>query len=129
MHSTPAFAQHQLVRVPAHDISWFPSCARCAASALEQLCAQDTLVSNPSEGDSLLFAVAVCAPYSVLSGYKYKVKLTPGTQKKGKAAKQAASLFSAAAASPRERDLIVAMPLDDTVRALLPSVRGVAATT
>ena len=90
--------------------------AHVAAAALEQLCAQDTLVTCPTDGDSLLFAVAVCAPYSVLAGYKYKVKLTPGTQKKGKAAKQAAALFSAAAASQRERELILAMPLDDTVR-------------
>ena len=31
----------------------------------------------------------VCAPYSALQGYKLKVKLTPGTQKKGKGGRQA----------------------------------------
>ncbi len=34
-------------------------------------------------------AAQVCAPYSALQGYKLKVKLTPGTQKKGKGGRQA----------------------------------------
>lgn len=34
----------------------------------------------------------VCAPYSALQGYKLKVKLTPGTQKKGKGGRQVRSL-------------------------------------
>ena len=33
----------------------------------------------------------VCAPYSALQGYKLKVKLTPGAQKKGKGGRQARS--------------------------------------
>ena len=30
----------------------------------------------------------VCAPYAALQGYKFRVKLTPGTQRKGRAARQ-----------------------------------------
>lgn len=30
----------------------------------------------------------MCAPYQVLASYRYKVKLTPGGQKRGKAARQ-----------------------------------------
>jgi hypothetical protein len=36
----------------------------------------------------LLFALPVCAPYQVLAPYKLRVKLIPGTLKKGKAVRQ-----------------------------------------
>uniref|UniRef100_A0A8C7QV04 Ribosome quality control complex subunit NEMF n=1 Tax=Oncorhynchus mykiss TaxID=8022 RepID=A0A8C7QV04_ONCMY len=45
----------------------------------------NSLTGQPHPEDVLLFAVPVCAPYTALSNYKHKVKLTPGTQKKGKA--------------------------------------------
>lgn len=48
----------------------------------------DSLTGIPREGDVLLHALPVCAPYTVLQGYKFKVKLTPGTQRKGRAARQ-----------------------------------------
>ncbi|KAM9294302.1 ribosome quality control complex subunit NEMF [Gastrophryne carolinensis] len=44
----------------------------------------DSLTAQPHAEDILLFSVPVCAPYTALTNYKYKVKLTPGTQKKGK---------------------------------------------
>merc|ERR550525_164729 len=47
----------------------------------------DSLTGLPHEDDELLFVVPVCAPYSTLTNYKYKVKLTPGTGKRGKACK------------------------------------------
>lgn len=65
-----------------------------------------SLTGQPNPEDVLLFAVPVCAPYTALSNYKYvhfpcvtpacgaplrtvyfyrhKVKVTPGSQKKGK---------------------------------------------
>lgn len=47
------------------------------------------LTGNPHPNDILLFAIPVCAPYSsLLNHYKYRVKLTPGAMKKGKAAHQ-----------------------------------------
>lgn len=54
-----------------------------------------TLVGTPSPTDKILYAVPICAPYLSLqhSHMKYKVKLTPGTVKKGKAAKTAIDLF------------------------------------
>ncbi|RLO07592.1 hypothetical protein DYB28_001101 [Aphanomyces astaci] len=45
----------------------------------------DTFTGTPMANDLLLFAMPMCAPYSTLERYTYKVKLTPGTQKKGKA--------------------------------------------
>ncbi|KAM4624775.1 ribosome quality control complex subunit NEMF isoform 2-T3 [Polymixia lowei] len=65
-----------------------------------------SLTGQPHPEDVLLFAVPVCAPYTALSNYKHKVKLTPGTQKKGKAARTAVfSFMKAREASLREKDL------------------------
>mmetsp|Transcript_17184 Transcript_17184/g.37074 ORF Transcript_17184/g.37074 Transcript_17184/m.37074 type:complete len:1292 (-) Transcript_17184:45-3920(-) len=51
------------------------------------------LTGKPAAQDVVLAAIPVCAPYSVLSQYKYRVKLTPGSVKRGKASKQAVELF------------------------------------
>uniref|UniRef100_A0A669QFW3 Ribosome quality control complex subunit NEMF n=1 Tax=Phasianus colchicus TaxID=9054 RepID=A0A669QFW3_PHACC len=66
----------------------------------------DSLTGQPHAEDILLFAVPICAPYTAMTNYKYKVKLTPGTQKKGKAAKIALHNFmQSKEASAREKDL------------------------
>ncbi|XP_017271414.1 nuclear export mediator factor NEMF [Kryptolebias marmoratus] len=66
-----------------------------------------SLSGQPHAEDVLLFAVPVCAPYTALTNYKYKVKLTPGSQKKGKAARTALfSFIKAKEASSREKDLL-----------------------
>ncbi|OPJ90038.1 nuclear export mediator factor NEMF [Patagioenas fasciata monilis] len=65
-----------------------------------------SLTGQPHPEDVLLFAVPICAPYTAMSSYKYKVKLTPGTQKKGKAAKIALHNFmQSKEATAREKDL------------------------
>ncbi len=51
----------------------------------------------PREDDVVVHALPVCAPYQVLAPYRHKVKLTPGPQKKGKAARQ---VLAAAALLP-----------------------------
>ncbi|KAI0388957.1 fibronectin-binding protein A N-terminus-domain-containing protein [Xylariaceae sp. FL0594] len=48
----------------------------------------DALVGTPLPGDEILEVVALCAPYAALGRFKYKVKLQPGAQKKGKAVKE-----------------------------------------
>jgi hypothetical protein len=63
--------------------------------------------------------VTVCAPWSALSRYKYKVKLTPGTIKKGKAARAIIGGFLARPLdelgedvekmSPREKELLASL--------------------
>uniref|UniRef100_A0ABM5FCA3 Ribosome quality control complex subunit NEMF n=1 Tax=Pogona vitticeps TaxID=103695 RepID=A0ABM5FCA3_9SAUR len=66
----------------------------------------DSLTGQPHPEDLLLFAVPICAPYTTMTNYKYKVKLTPGSQRKGKAAKTALhSFMQSKEASPREKDL------------------------
>ena len=50
-------------------------------------------------------------PYSALTGYKYRVKLTPGRQKKGKAARSAMEMLlrGTAEVSAREKELMKAV--------------------
>ncbi|XP_061117137.1 ribosome quality control complex subunit NEMF-like [Conger conger] len=65
-----------------------------------------SLTGQPHSEDLLLFAVPVCAPYTALTNYKHKVKLTPGTQKKGKAARTAVfSFMKSRESTAREKDL------------------------
>ncbi|RYH14201.1 DUF814 domain-containing protein [archaeon] len=53
----------------------------------------DFLTEAPLPEDTLLFALPVCGPYMSMQRFKYKVKLTPGTLKKGKAVKQVLELL------------------------------------
>ena len=53
----------------------------------------NSLTWRPHPEDVLLYAVPMVAPYSVMQKFKFKVKLTPGNGKKGKAAKSAIALF------------------------------------
>ncbi|KAK5946003.1 hypothetical protein PMZ80_000142 [Knufia obscura] len=54
----------------------------------------DLLVSEPVPGDELIAAIPVCAPWSALSKNKYKVKLQPGSLKKGKALKEIVGIWA-----------------------------------
>lgn len=55
------------------------------AAVMTQL---DCLVGTPFPGDDILEAFPVCAPWAALAKYKYKVKLQPGSQKKGKGVRE-----------------------------------------
>ncbi|KAI8424753.1 hypothetical protein MSG28_006701 [Choristoneura fumiferana] len=75
------------------------------------------LTGCPFAEDELLFAVPVVAPYSALHNYKYKVKLTPGNSKRGKAAKTAVQVFIRdKTCSPREKDLLKAVKEENVAR-------------
>ncbi|CAB3248697.1 unnamed protein product [Arctia plantaginis] len=80
----------------------------------EMLC---QLTGCPFAEDELLFAVPIVAPYSALHNYKYKVKLTPGGSKRGKAAKTAVQVFLRdKACSGREKDLLKAVKEENIAR-------------
>ena len=84
----------------------------------------DALTATPHPEDVVLFALPVCAPYQVLQSYKYKVKMVPGTQKKGKAVRQAMELFSKLPeATAREKELARAVPEAEAVLALVGTVK------
>ncbi|GKZ29324.1 hypothetical protein AbraIFM66950_004296 [Aspergillus brasiliensis] len=55
----------------AADMEWIPA-----------------LVGTPHPDDEILAAIPVCAPWAALGRYKYRIKLQPGTVKKGKAVKE-----------------------------------------
>ncbi|GMT32425.1 hypothetical protein PFISCL1PPCAC_23722 [Pristionchus fissidentatus] len=81
----------------------------------------ETLTGDPTPEDTLLYAVVCVAPYQVLSDYKYKVKLIPGTGKRGKAAKSAIELFMRSKkASPREESLLKALLGDEASARNIP---------
>lgn len=70
----------------------------------------DSLVHNPEPEDHLLYAIPVCAPYSAMNAYKYKIKLIPGTMRRGKASKTALAIFLRdKLATEREKDLLKAL--------------------
>ena len=85
----------------------------------------DQLTGMPKAGDELLCALPVVAPYTTLASYKYSIKLLPGTQKKGKAYKQAIELVKAkfkGSAQTRELSLMEAISLEEGINAMLGAV-------
>ncbi len=64
----------------------------------------DELTGLPRPSDTILAALPVCAPYQTVSSYKYHIKLVPGTQKKGKAYKQAIDVIKARMKSTQTND-------------------------
>lgn len=93
----------------------------------------DSLVGRPLPGDEILEAVAVCGPYGALGRCKYKVKLQPGAQKKGKAVKEILEAWKAASTKkgvvdeggqdkekmwPREVELLKALKAEEIVNVI-----------
>ncbi|PWA68069.1 zinc knuckle CCHC-type [Artemisia annua] len=90
----------------------------------EKLTDVDYLTGNPLPNDILLYAVPVCAPYTALQSYKYRVKIIPGTTKKGKAAKMAMNLFGhMTEASQREKELMKACTDPELMAAIIGNVK------
>ncbi|MCO5552037.1 hypothetical protein L7F22_005546 [Adiantum nelumboides] len=90
----------------------------------EKLSELDLLTAKPYTDDILLYAVPVCGPYSALQGYKYRVKLTPGNAKRGKAAKTAMNVFvHMLEATPREKEMMKAMNDPELVAAIVGNTK------
>ena len=53
------------------------------------------LTGMPFEDDVVTGVYPVCAPFSTIENYKYKVKLIPGTMKRGKIMQVANQMFVA----------------------------------
>ena len=69
-----------------------------------KLTAFEALVGMPLKGDEILEAIPVCAPWAAMGKYKYKAKLQPGAQKKGKAVKEILGRWVADAAAKGKVD-------------------------
>lgn len=77
----------------------------------------DTLAENPLQDDTLLYAIPMCGPYNAFQNFKYKVKVIPGANKRGKAAKACLGMFlHDKRATQRERDLLRALKDQDYAR-------------
>ena len=61
----------------------------------------DTLIGTPLPGDEILEAMPVCAPWNALGKYKYKAKIQPGNQKKGKAIREILGRWAIDGANPK----------------------------
>lgn len=83
------------------------------------------LTGKPMVDDLVMYALPVCAPYHSISQYKYRVKLTPGNLKKGKAAKQCFELFlkDKVGSSDRSRDLLRHVGDGEWVQAICADVK------
>ena len=87
------------------------------------------LVGTPHPDDVLLYALPVCAPYATLSKYRFRVKLTPGSLKRGKAGRQALEMFLRGEAPGRDADrdliqgLIKAIPEAGWSQAMIGDVK------
>ena len=89
----------------------------------------DKLTGIPKSNDLILALVPMCAPYSAIQTYKYKVKLQAGTLKRGKAQKLIKNLFVQQAqktATPHETQLVRNVPDPDMTNMLINSVRVLA---
>ena len=82
------------------------------------------LTGKPLSEDVLTHVIPVCGPYATLSQYKYRVKLVPGSQKRGKASKQCLELFLKYAKSEnRDCELIKLMNENEMVQVLCGDVK------
>ncbi|ORX62000.1 hypothetical protein DM01DRAFT_1331468 [Hesseltinella vesiculosa] len=94
------------------------------AEEMANLSVLDSLTANPLPEDIIHFAVPICAPYAALQKYKYRVKLTPGTLKRGKAVKQADMVFlNLPAATAREKELIKGVPDMEAINTMMSKVK------
>ncbi|KAF2000511.1 serologically defined colon cancer antigen 1 [Amniculicola lignicola CBS 123094] len=64
----------------------------------------DAFTGRPMVGDEILSAFPVCAPWSALSTFKYKVKMQPGSLKRGKAVKDILLRWDAAGKDAKALD-------------------------
>jgi hypothetical protein len=70
-----------------------------------KITSMDAFVGTPLPGDEIIEAIPFCAPWAAMGKYKYKAKLQPGTQKKGRAVKEILDRWVTASAGKGVIDL------------------------
>ena len=84
------------------------------------------LTATPRAEDTILFCLPVSAPYSTMSKYKYKVKLTPGSQRRGRSCKAVMQYFLQnvkEGTTKREKELIRAVNDAEAIAAMVSDVQ------
>jgi hypothetical protein len=88
----------------------------------------DKLTGVPHRKDVLMFSIPMLAPYGTIMNYKYKVKLTPGTQKRGRVQKNIKDLFmKTAKESKLETQHLKSIPDTDMTMSLINNCKVAAA--
>lgn len=88
----------------------------------------DKLTGLPNRKDTLLFGIPMLAPYSTIQSYKYKVKIMPGTQKRGRVQKTIKDLFvKIAKESKIETQQVKSIPDPDMTMVLVNNCKVAAA--
>lgn len=85
-----------------------------------------TLTGQPHADDAFQYAMLVCAPWTALGAFKYKLKVVPGAAagKKSRVANEALQLFlKHPEATERELELLKALSVDEAAALLPPSAR------
>ena len=86
----------------------------------------NALTARPRAEDTILFCLPVSAPYSTMSKYKYRVKLTPGSQRRGRSCKAVVQHFLQnvkEGTTKREKELIRSMSDAEAIAAMLSDVQ------
>ncbi len=84
------------------------------------------LTALPRSEDTILFCLPVSGPYSTMNKYKYKVKLTPGSQKRGRSCKAVLQHFLQnvkEGTTKREKELIRTISDAEAIAAMLSDVQ------
>ena len=83
------------------------------------------IVGFPTEDDVLLYCIPCCGPYSAIQGFKYRIKLTPGTMKQGQVAKTVLDLFGKGSSwiSAAERTVMLGLSTEEVVPTLVRNTK------
>ena len=101
-----------------------PVAAGAATVAVDDEDGLGELTAAPFNDDALLYALPFCAPYAAMQKFKFKVKLTPGKQKRGKASKTCVSVFTQPpSCTPIQRDLMKNMTDNEIAAAMIGDVK------
>lgn len=90
----------------------------------ERVSVVNRIVGAALKNDDIEYCLPVCAPMVAVNAFRFRLKLTPGSQKKGKGAKLAMDVLSRAPfASPAEKAAIKLIPDADCAAALPGGVK------
>ena len=87
----------------------------------------DRLAANIGDEEEILHAIPVVGPYSAISYYPLKIKVVPGSTKRGKAAKLCTQILATMTRNPTQQQLIKLVPVEEFSECLVPDVKLAAA--
>ena len=83
----------------------------------------DRLAATVDETEEILHAVPVCAPYAALAYYPLKIKIVPGSTKRGKAAKLCTQILAGMTPVPLQQQLLKSIPVEEYSECLVGDVK------